>query len=534
MTLQIEDHTERQTTNVFGAIAFSIPERCRDLPPTKMANCPMEIGLVDLYTKQAMRFFGKGVSKVRVLNPVILKGTISTIGSVSIYSIPTGAQLYASGDVEGYGRIGNHFTAMEGLVGFIDWKTRTFQFLGNLTGGSGSVLLLTQGQLPNLPPHADPGSDRTLECSGPKGTPVTLSGTLSRDPDGPLDLKRFTWSSTAFGEFNGKVYTPTVPLGTTSFTLKVADAAGKADQQAVNVTVRDTKAPKFRVLEARTNCLWPADNKYRLLRLGKEIRYCTEDACDPNVKVRITGVRVEKPIEPPLPPLPGGGGPLAAKIVTPPIPIEFDYRFGPGAVCLRAEADETGFPRTYGVRLELRDSSGNVRNQWVKFWVPDSLNPPTECRTGSLINPPTPFASPITATAFCSSEPTTRVWGVNNTNLYREAVFAWHLRGTSTYGLDLVGGPTLTTGARKLFGTPVSASPDVLDIFVNGALRSTATSPLEENGQQQCGPNDPHAEPEPPADIFPIVADDDPRCRGAVEPSTFLCSPIVITPIPIE
>ncbi len=287
-----EDHVQQQFTTVFGAMTIEIPAACRGpLGKGKLASCPINIGMIKLAAHNNVSFFGKAVSNIRLLNPEPIRGTISTIEDVSLFSVPAGTQLYVSADLEGKGRVGNVFTAADGLLGAIKWATREYVFIGNLTApdGSSSALVTLTATLPNVPPVARPGADQTIECSSPKGTLVTLNGTASTDADGPSDIRRHAWTSALLGVLEGASVQAKVPLGQTPFELNVEDRTGAVDTKVTRVNVVDTTSPTFKEIDARTDCLWPADNKMRLLRLGIEIGVCTSDTCDSNVKVKIIG-----------------------------------------------------------------------------------------------------------------------------------------------------------------------------------------------------------------------------------------------------
>ena len=93
-------------------------------------------------------------------------------------------------------------------------------------------------------PVADAGPDQTVECTSPAGTPVTLDGSGSSDPDGaPLT---FEWSG-PFPEGGGLVtgVSPivTLALGAHTITLTVEDVGGGTDSDMVEITVQDTTQP---------------------------------------------------------------------------------------------------------------------------------------------------------------------------------------------------------------------------------------------------------------------------------------------------
>src|SRR5213593_871906 len=107
-----------------------------------------------------------------------------------------------------------------------------------LVGQTSVVLALERGA--NLPPVADAGPDRTVECTAASGATVTLNGTASSDPDG--DPLTFTWTN-SFGTVLGQTPQVTLPLGAHTITLTVDDGKGGSASDTVKITVADTKPP---------------------------------------------------------------------------------------------------------------------------------------------------------------------------------------------------------------------------------------------------------------------------------------------------
>ena len=96
----------------------------------------------------------------------------------------------------------------------------------------------------NRPPVADAGPDQTVECLGPGGTPVTLDGSGSHDPDG--DPLTYTWTgpfSEGAGTVQGINPTVTLALGASTITLVVNDGQANSQPDSVKITVRDTTPP---------------------------------------------------------------------------------------------------------------------------------------------------------------------------------------------------------------------------------------------------------------------------------------------------
>ncbi len=91
----------------------------------------------------------------------------------------------------------------------------------------------------NTPPVVDAGPDQTIECSGPSGTPVTLDGSGSSDPEGDELTYAWTWDG---GSAEGINPTVTLPYGITTVTLTVSDGEYE-DTDQVDITIGDTTPP---------------------------------------------------------------------------------------------------------------------------------------------------------------------------------------------------------------------------------------------------------------------------------------------------
>ena len=93
---------------------------------------------------------------------------------------------------------------------------------------------------PNLLPIANAGADKSVTGTSDNGTPVTLDGAASTDPEGAA--MTYTWTG-PFPEGNGTVTgaTPTVTLafGTSTITLVVNDGQADSAAATVDITITD-------------------------------------------------------------------------------------------------------------------------------------------------------------------------------------------------------------------------------------------------------------------------------------------------------
>jgi len=95
----------------------------------------------------------------------------------------------------------------------------------------------------NQPPLADAGDGRIVACAGAAGTPITLDGTASSDPEG--DPLSYTWTGPfpqGSGTITGASPTVTLPLGTSTVALIVNDGQlnSAPDSEAIIVVAQVT------------------------------------------------------------------------------------------------------------------------------------------------------------------------------------------------------------------------------------------------------------------------------------------------------
>ncbi len=204
----------------------------------------------------------------------------------------------------------------------------------------------------NQPPVANAGPDQTGECTNHAGTPITLDGSNSSDPDG--DPLSFVWKDAANNVVGTTaVVNLTLPLGTHAFTLTVNDGKGETASDSVAITVQDTTAPTLS-LTLSPNVLWPPHHK--LVQITATVQL--NDVCDPNPTIELVSITRNEPDN-------GlGDGDTANDIQ--------GASFGTDdrAFFLRAERSGRGTGRIYTVRYRARDASGNVAVATAEVRVP--------------------------------------------------------------------------------------------------------------------------------------------------------------------
>jgi Ca2+-binding RTX toxin-like protein len=132
-------------------------------------------------------------------------------------------------------------------LGTFDATTRTFvlDFQGQDVdeGTARTVSVHLVGQIDNGPPTAViTGAPTTLEC----GTPASLSGQSSSDPDVGDSITRFQWTvnGTAGGSAD-HIDVVSHRLGRNDYDLRVYDRSMAAGHASVSINLVDTKAPQF-------------------------------------------------------------------------------------------------------------------------------------------------------------------------------------------------------------------------------------------------------------------------------------------------
>jgi hypothetical protein len=198
----------------------------------------------------------------------------------------------------------------------------------------------------NHPPVANVGASQTLGCTGQNGTPVTLNGSASSDPDG--DALTFLWKD-ASGNVVGTSAIAQLKLssGTYSFTLTVTDPGGLNSSATTQITVQDTTSPLLSV-SLSPNSLWPPNHK--LIPITATIS--ASDACSANPSVRLISIVSNEPDQG----LGDGDQPNDVQSISGgPISFGTDVR----SFQLRAERSGGGVGRIYTVTYAAIDAAGN-------------------------------------------------------------------------------------------------------------------------------------------------------------------------------
>lgn len=334
-------------------------------------HCRARISRVELRPTMSFDFLGETLSDVQLLNAQpIMDGITPLDAHRSQVALDAGGVLYVSGSVTNFGRRGSGLTTTSVLTGELDWTRRTFSMdvnIGSTTTEGLTMSLALRGTIPGLPPVADPGPDRTVECTSTEGGEVAFSASASTDPDG--DLASFSWRVDDVSAGYGAERTFTLERGEHSVALVAHDALGLADVGTARVEVVDTQGPSFDEVALATDCLWPPDHSMHLFRLGVELTGEARDACDGTAStLRIIDVRSDQP-EDAL-----GDGSTAPDVI-----------FGEAAFCLRGERQgRSNRPRAYTVVLEGTDESGNTSTHEIAIRVPHDQRPSDRCVTGGL------------------------------------------------------------------------------------------------------------------------------------------------------
>ena len=240
----------------------------------------------------------------------------------------------------------------------------------NLPGANGlsvnQILFsrFTNAQAVKHPPVANAGPDQILECAGSGGTPATLDGSASTDPDGTA--LTYAWTDEAGNSVGiAAVAQVNVTMGMHAFTLTVTNAAGLTSSATTHVTVRDTMAPSL-TLSLSPNNLWPPNHK--LVQITATV--AVTDTCDANPAVQLVSITSSDPLAADDVQAVGGG----------PVPFGTDVR----SFLLRAARAQSNPVRIYTVTYAAKDASGNstTASAQVRVGYPTQVVAPSRLRKG--------------------------------------------------------------------------------------------------------------------------------------------------------
>jgi len=210
----------------------------------------------------------------------------------------------------------------------------------------------------NHQPIANAGPDQTRN----EGTPVTLDGTVSSDPDG--DALTYAWiqvngPSVTLSGATGATPTFVAPAvngggATLVFRLTVSDGLGGSASDEVSIFVQNVNdPPACERAQAQPRVLWPPDHKL--------VPVTVTGVSDPEgnrVHFTITGVTQDEPVN-------GlGDGDTAPDAV-----------LRGATALLRAERSGTGNGRVYRIEFRATDDVGGTCTGSVNVQVPRSLKP---------------------------------------------------------------------------------------------------------------------------------------------------------------
>lgn len=214
------------------------------------------------------------------------------------------------------------------------------------------------GTIDNIPPVAvSGGPTRTVECTSPTVTPVTLDGSQSFDTDPGDSISHYQWfTAGGTGMGNQAVVSTSLPLGHSAFVLHVYDEDLGSNAAPLDINVADSTAPTL-TLSPQNACVWPPDHKRLRFRLGTDVIATATDVCDLAPTVRIVNVTSNQPDN-----SPGDGNTVN------------DTSFSSNAFCIRRERTLPLGERIYSVTIEARDASGNLTTTVLPIRVAASNN----------------------------------------------------------------------------------------------------------------------------------------------------------------
>ncbi len=300
------------------------------------------------------------------------EGPVAGILDHGVFTIPAGKlKFMVTGNVKGTETSVEGFNVSD-VVGHYSEVSDVFDLATSidLHGLDATVDLELTFQFTNRPPQANAGPDQTIECSLPDTregvVPLSAAQSVELDPGDHIATYAWTLGNQAVSNGpNGGEVSAHAGLGKWVAKLTTVDTHGSIGRDASQVTVQDTLPPVFDSVTVTPSCLWPANHKMVLLRLGKELVAKVHDGCDSAPEVFIKSVESS---EAGLAHGSGSGN-------TSP-----DVVFGSAAACVRAERDGHGqTPRIYKITLAARDFEGHQSEQVVLVTVPHDQGKGDKC-----------------------------------------------------------------------------------------------------------------------------------------------------------
>jgi hypothetical protein len=238
-------------------------------------------------------------------------------------------------------------------------RQRCFMKSTLLAAAAAALMIASLRAQSNSPVVVCPGP-LIAECAGSNGTPVALTVLVSDIESNALSV---VWSvdGTAYQTNDLAEGTTAVPvavdfaatfgLGSHDVVVSVTDSETNSVICTNAIEVVDTTPPVIRCLKATPNMLWPPNHRMQCVRLT----VVATDTCGGSVTSRVVSVTSNEPQR-------GGGDGNTCP----------DWALVPGKlkVYLRAERSGRGRGRTYSIKVECADATGNATNATVNVFVP--------------------------------------------------------------------------------------------------------------------------------------------------------------------
>jgi len=203
------------------------------------------------------------------------------------------------------------------------------------TNNSGAVAI----RVSNPPPVVTCPASVTVECQSGEQAEVVLP------PATALDICHAAVPVTNNRTLGGPDASGSYPTGSTTVTFTATDSAGNTGRCTTVVTVVDTTPPVVTV-DTAPNYLWPPNHKM----YGIHNAVTVLEACDPSPRLILQSV-----VSSELDDAPGGGDGNTVNDIQGASTGTVDFD-----ILMRAERQGTGPGRTYTIRYQATDASGNV------------------------------------------------------------------------------------------------------------------------------------------------------------------------------